>query len=300
MNKGEHKLVQYLIEARASEHALARILQSQIAMTPTGSYRSALEKHLEETRRHAVLVSGRLKSLNAGFNPRTAVIGFWDEVIGQTLALSKTPVDVLRGSSAEERVLKNAKDTCATESLEIATYTAIERVARQVGDDKTAELAVGIREDEERMLARVMRELPRLADAVVGVETQDESSDDATETRARDAVRETGGADLPISGYDGLTAEEIADRLPGLSQADLATVEAYERQGQKRTTILDRAERLRGDEPWPGYDEQTVADVQARLAQADEDHLKMVRDYERSHKDRAGVLRATERHLNVA
>ncbi|HEX4009964.1 MAG TPA: DUF892 family protein [Solirubrobacteraceae bacterium] len=309
MTRGEQKLVQYLIEARASEHALTRILQSQIAMTPAGSYRSALEKHLDETRRHAAGVGDRLKTLDAGFNPRTAVISFWDEVIGQTLALSKTPVDVLRGSSGEEKVLKNAKDTCATESLEIATYTAIEQVARQVGDQQTAELAARIREEEERMLARVMRELPRLADAVIGAEVKDEPSDDATEThrasgpaQARGAARRAtaGEEGLPVSGYDGLTAEQIAGRLAGLSQVDLATIDAYERKGQNRTTILDRVQSLRADEPWPGYDEQTVADVEARLADADDDRLKAVRDYERSHKDRAGVLRATERHLNAA
>ena len=188
MNKGEQKLVQYLVEARAAEHALVRVLQSQIGMTPGGSYRSALEKHLDETRSHAARVGDRLKMVDPGFNPRTAVISFWEEAIGQTLALSKTPLDMLRGSSREERVLKNAKDTCATESLEIATYAAIEQVARQIGDEATGELATRIREEEERMLARVMRELPRLADAVIGAEVEDEPFYDATEAET-DAER---------------------------------------------------------------------------------------------------------------
>ena len=41
--------MQYLNEAHATETALTRVLQSQIAMTPRGSYRSALESHLAET-----------------------------------------------------------------------------------------------------------------------------------------------------------------------------------------------------------------------------------------------------------
>jgi hypothetical protein len=49
MSASEQKIVQYLGEAKATEHALVRVLQSQIAMTPSGSYRSALEKHLSET-----------------------------------------------------------------------------------------------------------------------------------------------------------------------------------------------------------------------------------------------------------
>ena len=86
-----------------------------------------------------------------------------ESVLAQALALSKTPFDLLRGSGGEEKVLKNAKDTCATEALEIATYTALEHVAERVGDTKTAKLAASIRADEERMLARVMRELRRSA-----------------------------------------------------------------------------------------------------------------------------------------
>ena len=94
------------------------------------------------------------------------MIGFWEDMVGQGLALAKTPLDLLRGTGGEEKVLKNAKDAAATEALEIATYTAIERLARSVGDDETADLAKSILADEEKMLARVMREIPKLTDAV--------------------------------------------------------------------------------------------------------------------------------------
>ena len=53
MSRSEQKVVQYLNEAHASEVALVRVLQSQIAMTPRGTYRTALETHLGETRSHA-------------------------------------------------------------------------------------------------------------------------------------------------------------------------------------------------------------------------------------------------------
>ena len=53
-------------------------------------------------------------------------------------------------------MLKNAKDAAATEALEIATYTALERLAGRVGDDETAKLAASIRRDEEKMLERVL------------------------------------------------------------------------------------------------------------------------------------------------
>jgi ferritin-like metal-binding protein YciE len=335
MSASQQKVVQYLGEARASELALVRVLQSQIAMTPRGSYRSALDNHLGETRRHAQRVSERLESLDGGSNPLMAVVGFWEDVFGQAVALSKTPFDLLRGSGGEEKVLKNAKDVCATEALEIATYAAIERLARAVGDEETADLAVSIRGDEERMLERVMREIPKLADAVVGAEVNGNPSYDITKTGAAEAVQEAGAAtgsaarkatratkrtarqarkvpgvaqaegqvkgavagegDLAIARYDSLTAEEIIGRLTTLSQIELAKTDAYERKNQNRTTVLSRITSLRGDEPWPGYDELTLAEVQAVLSEGDAERVNQVRAYERSHKNRMGVLNATER-----
>ncbi|MBV9195973.1 MAG: DUF892 family protein [Solirubrobacterales bacterium] len=335
MNAAEQKVVQYLREAQASEHALIRVLQSQIAMTPSGSYRSGLEKHLDETRDHAQRVGDRLKSLDHGANPVLAVVGFWEDVIGQALAFGKTPFDLLRGSGGEEKVLKNAKDACATEALEIATYTAIERLARAVGDEETAHLAEGILAEEERMLQRILREIPKLTDAVARAEVHGDPSYDLTKTGAADAVREAGAAtktaagktttatkrtarrarkvpgaaqlegqvkgavageeDLAIARYDSLTAEEITEKLSGLSQIDLAKIDSYERKNENRSTVLSRVTALRGREPWAGYDELTAAEVQAALSEGDEERVKQVRAYERSHKNRASVLKATER-----
>ena len=79
--------------------------------------------------------------------------------------------------------------------------------------------------------------------------------------------------DLAIARYDALTAEEIIGRLPSLSQIDLAKIDSYERRHESRTTILSRITSLRGNEPWPGYDELTGAEVQAFLSEAQDDEL---------------------------
>jgi len=330
MSQIDQKIVQYLNEAHATEVALVRVLQSQIAMTPRGSYRDALETHLGETQNHARRVEQRLSALNAGgSNPLTSAVGVVETVIGQALALGKTPFDLLRGSGGEEKVLKNAKDACATEALEIATYTSLERLAKTAGDDETEKLAASILADEERMLARVLREIPKLTDAVVGRAP----AYDVTKTGAAEATKETvrkasaatkrtarqarkvpgvaqaegqvkgavaSESDLAIARYDSLTVEEINGRLPELSQIDLAKVDSYERRHQNRTTVLGRITTLRGDEPWAGYDELTVAEIQSVLSEGDEDRVKQVRAYERDHKNRAGVLQATERELSNA
>ena len=340
MNADRQKVVQYLNEAHATEQSLTRVLQSQIAMTPAGSYRSGLEKHLDETKDHAGRVAERLEALGRGSNPLLAFFGLAETVAGQWLALSKAPFDLLRGSGGEEKVLKNAKDACATEALEIATYTAIERLAKRVGDDETATLAASIREDEQRMLDRILREIPKLTDAVVKADIKGQPSYDIATTGAGEAVREAGEAtrkaarktaattrktarnarkvpgvaqvegevkgavasegDLAIARYDALNADEVVAKLTGLSQIDLAKVDAYERKNQNRTTVLSRITSLRGDEPWAGYDELTASEVQAVLAEGDDERIKKARSYERAHKNRASVLTAAEReHSNA-
>ncbi len=314
------KLIQYLNEAHATEHALVRVLQSQIAMTPRGSYRSALESHLVETRDHADRVGRRLQSLGQNKNPVTAVIGVVENAVGQAVALAKTPYDLVRGSGGEEKVLKNAKDTCATEALEIATYTSIERLAKAIGDDTTAKLAASIRKDEQQMLERVLREIPQLTVADGTYDIADTGAGEtvkaaakAVKRSARQARKVPGVAqaegqvkgavadesDLAIARYDSLTADEINARLPELSQVDLAKVDSYERRHENRTTVVNRISTLRGDEPWAGYDELTVADVRSALGEADDDRVKQVREYERAHKNRAGVLEAAERQLTT-
>ena len=59
-------------------------------------------------------------------------------------------------------MLANAKDECASEALEIATYDAIEALAETVGDDEIAALARAHRADEERMLADLRALIPTL------------------------------------------------------------------------------------------------------------------------------------------
>jgi ferritin-like metal-binding protein YciE len=337
MNKDQQKVVQYLSEAHGTEQTLIRELQAQIAMTPRGSYRTILETHLDETRRHADRVARRLQALGQGGNAVTFVVGAVQSVVGQAMAIGRAPIELVRGSGGEEKVLKNAKDACASEALEIATYTAIERLAEQVGDDETAKLAASIRADEERTLERILKEIPKLTTAVVRAEIGGKASYDVTKTGAADAVREAGNAakdttrkavstakrtsrqarkvpgvaqaegqikgavaseeDLAIKDYDSLTADEIVAKLSDLSQIDLAKVDSYERKNQNRTTITSRITSLRGNEPWAGYDELTAADVIAVLNEADEDRAQQVRDYERAHKNRVSVMNAAEREL---
>jgi hypothetical protein len=101
-------------------------------------------------------------------------------------------------------------------------------------------------------------------------------------------------------GYDSLTAAEVIEKLPGFSQRDLREVNTYEKAHQGRQTVLQRIESLREPEPMTGYDELTVPEVQKQLSAGDEARATSVRDYERSHKKRDGVLQAAQARIDRA
>ena len=133
------------------------------------------------------------------------------------------------------------------------------------------------------MLEGLRTSIPELAGAMV------------RESVPRHERRVTSPDDLPIADYDDKTADEIVDRLRDLSQEDLQKIEAYESKNANRSTILKRVETLRTQEPWPGYDSLTVAEIKQRLTGAPEARLQKVREYERSHKNRTSVIDLTDR-----
>jgi hypothetical protein len=196
-----------------------------------------------------------------------ATVDLAESIVGQALALGKTPLDLLRGSGGEEKVLKNAKDACATEALEIATYTALGRLARDVGDEQTAALADSILADEVAMLERIMLALPALTDDVVDADVRGRGRYHVRSTGAVDAVRQAGDVRLA-------KARDTPDHAARKASA---------------------AAKPAGDEPWRGYDSLTAAEIKAVLAEGDTERVQRVRAYERKHKNRSGVLHAAGR-----
>ena len=182
-------VAQYLNEAHATESALVTTLSTHISITPRGEYRTVLERHLRETQQQAEAIQRRLGELGADASLVASGVGLVQSLIGQVLALSKGPVDVLRGKSGEEKLLKNAKDECATEALEIATYDSLVVLARSVGDEETAKLAETHRAQEERMLDDLRRHIPMLTQATVLAQAGGTPTYDIASTGAADAVK---------------------------------------------------------------------------------------------------------------
>jgi ferritin-like metal-binding protein YciE len=163
MNERDAKLVQYLSEAYGKERELESALEAHIAMTTKAPYKNRLKQHLKETKSHAKQVERRIKKLGGGTQTAQAVVG-------KVAAAAKGPLHALRGSGEQEKMLKNAKTEYFNEHEEIATYLAIETLAEKVGDSETAQLARGIRREEERMAKFLEGQIKSLTGAVASAD----------------------------------------------------------------------------------------------------------------------------------
>jgi ferritin-like metal-binding protein YciE len=188
------KITQHLFEAHATELMLVQTLTAHIAMTPAGDYRDVLRSHLKQTREHAERIQKHLAAREQARGILQVGYGIAQSLVGQVFAVSKLPVDLLRGVSGEEMLLKNARDECANEAMEIATYRAIEELAIAAEDMATARLAASIRKDEERMLERLLELIPRLASDVMRAEVEGEPRYDLRHVGAVDVAWSVAGS----------------------------------------------------------------------------------------------------------
>jgi ferritin-like metal-binding protein YciE len=176
----DRKLVQYLSEAYGKEKELEAALGTHIQMTDRAPYRKRLQQHLKETRNHARLVERRVANLGGGGH-------LLHKIAARASAMAKGPIHAMRGRSNEEKLLKNAKSEYSEEAEEIATYTAIETLAEEVGDSETAKMAREIRRQEERMAAFLSRQIPVLTKAVARAEIPASERNSGRSRRARTA-----------------------------------------------------------------------------------------------------------------
>ena len=168
------KLIQYLNEAHTKERQLEQALQAHIAMTELATYRKRLQQHLTETKRHAREVERRIKQLGGEPEGIGGVVqgatARAQEVAARGAALAQGQVHMLRGTSEPEKMLKNAKTEFQSEAEEIGTYSAIQTLAKVVGDRETEQLAKAILIEEKRMAGFLEKLIPKLTQAVAKAE----------------------------------------------------------------------------------------------------------------------------------
>jgi len=169
------KLIQYLNEAYGKERQLETALDAHIQMTTRAPYKKRLQEHLRETKGHAREVERRIKKLGGqaelapapGPEIVTEAASAATSLASKAVSAAKGPLHMIRGTGEQEKMLKNAKTEYWNEFEEIATYTAIETLADEVGDKDTAQLARKIRREEEKMAKFLERQIPQLTKGVV-------------------------------------------------------------------------------------------------------------------------------------
>jgi ferritin-like metal-binding protein YciE len=175
MTKRDAKVVQYLNDAYATERRLEIALQAHIAMTPRADYKKRLREHLKETKAHARAVERRIKALGGeaetlsipGPEPLAKGAKAAQSAVQRAAAVAQGPLHAVRGTGDQERMLKNARTEYHDEAEEIATYRAVEALAKAVGDKETAKLARDIGREEKRMSDFLFGLIDQLAADVV-------------------------------------------------------------------------------------------------------------------------------------
>jgi ferritin-like metal-binding protein YciE len=282
----KEKTIQYLQQALTTETALAQMLVTHIAVTPRGGYRDRLESHLREAREHGERLIDRLGELGIRDRPGRAAAGVAQTLAAPVLAAAKTPVDLVRGSTAEEKLLRNARDEYASEAFVIATYLTIEALAREQGDGQTEQLAQAVRREDERMLSGLKEEIPRLAAAVIDRERAGHRRIDLgtlgavdgarmAYASARDAARRTGRKTRRAAESAGRDARKV----PGVATAE----------GSVRGVVASEE-----DLPVAGYDSLNAQEVVSRIADLPQRQLATIGIYERRHQNRRTVLERIE------
>jgi ferritin-like metal-binding protein YciE len=138
------QLIKHIDEAHAMEQDVLRMLDVMISTTDDPEILQALAQHRFETEDHARRMRARLEA--HGAQPRTV-----RQAVGILGALAKLPLDVVRG----ERAGRNARDSYATEHMEIASYELLKRIAQRAHDEETAadcDLIIG----QERAMAETI------------------------------------------------------------------------------------------------------------------------------------------------
>jgi ferritin-like metal-binding protein YciE len=175
LNARDAKLVQFLNEAHAKEAELEADLTAHISLTQKAPYKKRLQEHLKETRDHKRRVAQRIKQVGGQATSGVrapGVPGSVGQLAGKGIAAVKGQVGVARAALTEqaETHLRNAREELREEWVEIATYTAIEAFATEVGDKETAQLARDIRRDEEKTARYLEKLIPQLVKEVVKAE----------------------------------------------------------------------------------------------------------------------------------
>src|SRR6476661_2186628 len=170
-------IVKYLNEAYGKEKQLETNLQALIGRAQNyKTIKKGLQDHLKVTKNQSREIERRIKALGGKADPGPdlpgpeAITGAGSalaNVANRAVAAAKGPVQMLRGTSEADNLLRNLRDAFWNEAEEIGHYNVIENVADKLKDRETVQLAKRFRRAEERMQKFLERQIKTLVGEVI-------------------------------------------------------------------------------------------------------------------------------------
>ena len=143
-------VIAWLNDAHAMELGIAQVLERHAEEAKDHPQMQAgLQRHLEQTRRHAELVKGCVERMGGETSGiKSGMASVMGAVQGMTTKLAK------------DELIKNTLHDYGTEHFEIACYTSLIAAAENLGDQETARVCAEILRDEQAMADFLFQQIP--------------------------------------------------------------------------------------------------------------------------------------------
>jgi len=143
-------VIAWLNDAHAMELGIAQVLERHIEEAKDHpAMHAGLQRHLEQTRRHAELVKSCVERMGGETSGlKTGMASVMGTVQGMTTKLAK------------DELIKNTLHDYGTEHFEIACYTSLIAAAENLGDQETAQVCREILRDDQAMAEFLFQQIP--------------------------------------------------------------------------------------------------------------------------------------------
>ena len=143
-------VIAWLNDAHAMELGIAQVLERHIEEAKDHpAMHAGLQRHLEQTRRHAELVKSCVERMGGETSGlKTGMASVMGAVQGMTTKMAK------------DDLIKNTLHDYGTEHFEIACYTSLIAAAENLGDQETAQVCREILRDDQAMADFLFQQIP--------------------------------------------------------------------------------------------------------------------------------------------
>jgi ferritin-like metal-binding protein YciE len=143
-------VIAWLNDAHAMELGIAQVLERHAEEAKDHPQMQAgLQRHLEQTRRHAELVKSCVERMGGETSGiKSGMASVMGAVQGMTTKLAK------------DELIKNTLHDYGTEHFEIACYTSLIAAAENLGDQETVRVCQEILRDDQAMADFLFQQIP--------------------------------------------------------------------------------------------------------------------------------------------